>query len=295
MIPQFVKDYTLPIAIAIGIIIYPIAHYLTPLTPVLLFAMLSLTFCKISIQQLRITPSHFVLLTFQISVPLALFYIIKPYNIVVAQAIAACVIAPTATAAAVVTNKLGGNLASITTYTLISNIALALILPITIPLIAPSEHNPQLIHTITHVLKKIVPLLIVPFLLAQFIQWRLPKLQKHIVSIPDLPFYLWALALTIAIGITMQQLLEIQMEFLHIIIIAVGTLFSAFMQFGFGRFIGSRHNDAIASQQSLGQKNTILAIWICHTYLNPLSTIGPGLYILWQNLINTHQLTHQRK
>ena len=37
----------------------------------------------------------------------------------------------------------------------------------------------------------------------------------------------------------------------------------------------------------LGQKNTAFAIWIASAYLNPLSTVGPGCYILWQNIIDT--------
>jgi len=45
----------------------------------------------------------------------------------------------------------------------------------------------------------------------------------------------------------------------------------------------------------LGQKNTILAIWMAHTYLNPLSSVAPGSYVLWQNIINSCQLWKKRK
>ena len=47
--------------------------------------------------------------------------------------------------------------------------------------------------------------------------------------------------------------------------------------------------------QALGQKNTVLAIWMAYTYLNPLSSVGPGSYVLWQNLINSWQLWKKRK
>jgi len=45
----------------------------------------------------------------------------------------------------------------------------------------------------------------------------------------------------------------------------------------------------------LGQKNTVLAIWMAVTYLNPLSSVGPGSYVVWQNIINSWQLWKKRK
>jgi BASS family bile acid:Na+ symporter len=45
----------------------------------------------------------------------------------------------------------------------------------------------------------------------------------------------------------------------------------------------------------LGQKNTVLAIWMAATYLNPLTTIAPGSYVVWQNTINSWQLWKKRK
>ena len=49
------------------------------------------------------------------------------------------------------------------------------------------------------------------------------------------------------------------------------------------------------SDEALGQKNTVLAIWMAYTYLNPLSSVGPGSYVLWQNIINSYQLWKKRK
>jgi len=45
----------------------------------------------------------------------------------------------------------------------------------------------------------------------------------------------------------------------------------------------------------LGQKNTILAIWMAQMYLNPISSIAPGAYVLWQNIINSYQVWLHRK
>ena len=57
--------------------------------------------------------------------------------------------------------------------------------------------------------------------------------------------------------------------------IAVGALVACCLQFFLGKTIGSVYNDRISGGQALGQKNTILAIWMAHTYLNPLSSVAP--------------------
>ena len=66
-------------------------------------------------------------------------------------------------------------------------------------------------------------------------------------------------------------------------------------QFGIGRWLGRKYGDAVAGGQSLGQKNTVLAIWMAQTFLNPLSSVAPTAYILWQNMVNSWQLYRQER
>ena len=78
-------------------------------------------------------------------------------------------------------------------------------------------------------------------------------------------------------------------------LVALGGLFTCVVQFFFGKRIGSIYNDRISAGQALGQKNTVLAIWMASAYLHPLATIAPGSYVLWQNIINSYQLWKKRK
>ena len=50
------------------------------------------------------------------------------------------------------------------------------------------------------------------------------------------------------------------------------------------------YGDRISGGQALGQKNTGFAIWMSFAFLNPLAAVGPGSYVLWQNLFNSWQL-----
>ena len=61
-------------------------------------------------------------------------------------------------------------------------------------------------------------------------------------------------------------------------------------QFLVGRSIGTKLDNTISGGQGLGQKNTILAIWMAQTYLNPVASVAPGAYILWQNIVNSYQV-----
>ncbi|MDE7236460.1 MAG: hypothetical protein K2N66_01395, partial [Paramuribaculum sp.] len=77
--------------------------------------------------------------------------------------------------------------------------------------------------------------------------------------------------------------------------LAVGAGVACVLQFVIGRRIGCRCGDRIAGAQGLGQKNTVLAVWMALTYLNPVASIAPAAYIAWQNTINSIQLYHHAR
>lgn len=124
---NFLKNWTLPIAMlagALGYFIFANFTFLEPtkpfvntlvsyLTPFLIFGQLLLTFCKVDWRELMPSPWHGWLLLFQIvsSCVLASLLIFVPMGgsyREVFEAAMVCLICPTATAAAVITGKLGG-------------------------------------------------------------------------------------------------------------------------------------------------------------------------------------------
>ncbi len=78
------------------------------------------------------------------------------------------------------------------------------------------------------------------------------------------------------------------------IVVIIGMVVG--MQFYVDKQIGSHYNDRIAAGQGLAQKNTVLSIWIAMTFLSPTAAIGPGVCLLWQNIVNSWQIwNHGRK
>lgn len=288
------KDWTLPIAMGIGAIGYPVFMHLSFITPALIFVMLLLTFCKISLRDLRIAPMHLWLLSIQILGALLVYLLIFRFNKIVAESALICIIAPTATAAVVITSKLGGSAASVTTYTLLANIATAIAVPIIFPLIEVHPDS-SFLQAFFLILGKVFPVLIVPILLAWILQIVLPKVHRRLLTYHELSFYLWAISLTIVTAKTINSLVESPADVTTEIMIAVAALIACGLQFFLGKTIGSIYKDRISGGQALGQKNTILAIWMAYTYLNPLASVGPGSYVLWQNIVNSWQLWKKRK
>lgn len=291
---QFIKNWTLPIAMLVGVVLYPLIISLSFLTPYLIFVMLLLTFCKVSPQELKPKPLHLWLLLIQIFGAMAVYLILFQWNKIVAEGVMVCIICPTATAAAVITHKLGGSAASLTTYTLLANIGAAIAVPILFPLIE-AHADLTFWDSFLIILSKVFPLLICPFIVAWLLGKFLPKVHQKLLSYHELAFYLWGVSLAIVTAQTFSSLLNDPADGLTEIWIAIGALVACCLQFFLGKTLGSVYNDRISGGQALGQKNTILAIWMAHTYLNPLSSIGPGSYVLWQNIINSWQLWKKRK
>lgn len=203
----------------------------------------------------------------------------------------ACIICPCASAAAIVTQKLGGNIEDMTTYTFLSNFICAALIPTCFPLIEPSV-NVGFLDSFLVILNRVCLILVAPMVAAYFTKhWQIMRpLYNWIVSVRNLGFYFWAFTLTIVTGTTVKNIVHANTTVLFLVYIALLGLLLCLVQFAIGRFIGRFFDSTIESGQALGQKNTTFAIWIAFSYLNPLSSVGPGCYILWQNIINSIEL-----
>jgi len=285
----------MPISIVMGAIFYKFFMMLSFLTPYLIFVMLFLTYCNLKLKDMRLSRLHVWLILIQIFGSLAVFFALSPINITLAQGAMVCVLAPTGTAAPVITGMLKGNVGSLTAYSLISNMCVALAAPIIFPFVGSYQNLPFFESFLT-ISQRVFVLLFLPFALAMILQKFTPAVTTKIGSFSGLSFYLWSMALCVVTGRTVVFILE-QKTTSHLteVLVAAGAMVMCISQFLLGRGIGRHYDDTIAGGQGLGQKNTILAIWMAQMYLNPIASIGPGSYVLWQNIINSYQVWRHRK
>ena len=293
------KQWMLPIAMVGGVVLHDVLNEVAFVTPYLIFAMLVITFCKVKPREFKVERMSWWLLLVQITGALISYFLIAPFNEVVAQGIMICFLCPTASAAPVVTGMLGGSVSRVTTFSIMSNIAVAIIAPILFAKFTSTSTEISLSATIDaglSILKKVAPLLILPMLIAFILQRVTPKLNKTIANHHGASFYLWAVALFIVVGRAVSFMInEPREEIPSMIIIGIGAAVVCVFQFWIGRKIGAKYGDKVAGAQGLGQKNTILAIWMTLTWLHPLASVGPATYIAWQNIINSAQVYNRNR
>ena len=305
----------------IGAVFYPWLLPLKPILPWLIFFMLFFTFCKVNPLDLRLHKWHGVVLAAQLLFSFLTYILVLRLSgdPVLAQGLLMCFIMPTATAAPIIAGKMGGSIQNLTTFTLLSNFATAIIVPATFPLINPAA-DMTFWPAFLLILSRVAPLLLGPFFSAWAVRliykWRTKNEFVLPVKIAVVPFYLWVASIVVLSAVVTETVVaNFEVYLSSIIYLLIASFFICLLQFSLGKLIGywlpapSKGKDyqdvlinpaaapknmnevsSITAGQAFGQKNTSLGVWMAQTYLDPLSALGAAAYIIWQNLFNSAQL-----
>jgi BASS family bile acid:Na+ symporter len=293
---KWIKDWMLPLSILIGGLSYRWLWPLGSILPYLIFTMLLLAFCRLSPSAIRFRAGHGWLLLAQIGGGVAVYFLFVPVHKVVAEGAMISVLAPTAATSAVVTSLLGGDMGFLTGYMLVSYIAMAIVTPPLFSLAAATTGGAPFTETFFYVCRHVIPVMIVPLLLAWGLRRFIPKVHRRLDNLHGAAFYIWALSLVIVTAQTLHILTgQSQPEHRTTVLLSAVSLIFCIGQFLLGRYIGRLSGDPVSGGQGLGQKNTILAIWMAQTYLSPLSFVAPASYVLWQTIVNAVQLHRYRE
>ena len=310
---NFFRKFALPCSLVMGTVGYMIfanvpfleplgetvGPYLIDMMPVVMFALLYVTFCKIEIKEMKPQGWHFILQLIRTSLALLMVVLIfefgsNPNVKLVIEGAFICFICPTAAAVAVVTEKLGGSIGSLTTYTVIANIFTMVIIPSLFPMVEKGA-DVSFLDMSMMVFRNVTTVLVVPLFLGLLSRKYLPKFVDKVKSVKDLGFYMWCFNLTILMGETVRNLLHATVSGWTLALLLIVPLFVCLIQFAIGKAVGSHYNARISAGQALGQKNTVVGIWLTLTFLNPLAAVAPGAYVVWQNLVNGWQLWYKEK
>ena len=344
-IKSFLDRNALSLAMLVGVVGFPMFRHLTWMLPPLIFLMLFFTFCKINPLDLRMRTWHCVVLATQLILGIGIYYgllaigsevigrlgdqVIGANDIaIISQGLMLCILMPTATAAPIIAGKLGGSIQNLTSFTLLSNIATAIIVPLFFPVVNPSA-GIEFTTAFWMILKKISPLLLGPFFAAWLLRIGYNFYQRKkgcgktftlSKKWATMPFYVWVMTLIVLMADLTYTLIHQEYSYWTIGILCVGSIATCLLQFGLGRWIGLRfpattkgedYRDVlinpeaanysmeqvsrITAGQAFGQKNTTLAIWMAQAYLVPVASMAPAAYIIWQNLFNSIQLSRAGK
>ena len=309
---DFLKKWTLSSGLVIGATVYLLFSRIAPLQPigdavgpllvklltVLIFVMLYITFCKIQTGDLRPRAWHFILQAIRILLSallvLAILHTTNPMTKLVLEGAFVCVICPTAAAAPVITERLGGSIASLTIYTILANVVTSIIIPLFFPMVEKSTEI-TFLTAFNLILRRITFVLIIPLCLAMLTRKFLPNVATRIKETKNLAFYIWGFNLSIIMGLTIRNILSTQIYGTVLALLLLLPLVISILLFSIGKAVGYRYGDSISAGQALGQKNTVVGIWLTIAFLNPIASIAPCAYVVWQNLINAWQLWYKQK
>ena len=310
---KFFREFALPCSLVLGAVVYlifanvpflepfgeAVGPHLISLMPVVLFCLLYVTFCKIEIKEMKPKTWHFVLQLIRTSLAalmvLAIYLFGSNYDTkLVLEGAFICFICPTAAAVAVVTEKLGGSIGSLTTYTVIANVFTMIIIPTLFPMVEKGA-DVSFLYMSMMVFRNVTTVLVVPLILALLSRRFLPRFVDKVKSVKDLGFYMWCFNLTILMGETLRNILHATVSGWILALLLIVPLLVCLIQFCIGKAVGRHYGDSISAGQALGQKNTIVGIWLTLTFLNPLAAVAPGAYVVWQNLVNGWQLWYKEK
>lgn len=338
---KFLKKWMLPIAIALGAFLFlvlwfvrPLAEHVEPgfsvfakqIQPTLMAIMLFLQFNRVSPHDLRFRKWHFVLMGFQIVVFALLTFlaVILPdgNGRILVESAMLCFICPTASAAGVVTSKLGGSLSDTVSYVVMINVTVALVVPLAIPIVNPSSDVPFMTGFLA-ICMKVFPLLVLPLIVAWIVRYTMGRLQRWLMRYTEWAFYCWGFALCFAIYLATRALVTSGLPIWIVLLIGVISLACTLAQFGVGRAAGricaskvevnaaaggsaasrdprnaaesSAEVDTVTAGQALGQKNTGFLIWLGYSYMTPVTSVAGGLYSVFQNCINSFELYQKEK
>ena len=287
-----IRPYVLPIAIVLGLLFHTWCGLIKVIVPYLVFSILLLNFAAVNVKKLRFSMMDVWLMLYQIVVSIGMYYLLTALNVneIIAQGILVGVICPVAASVVVISCMLGANRETVTSYTIIGNLMVAVMAPIYFSFIGTNQEM-TFMTSFLMIFKKIGTVIALPFFVALIGQNFMPKVNDFFCRIKGLSFYLWAMALTITLGQTIDfMFLEGKENMSAIIWLGIASVVFCAIQFGLGKFIGYKYGDIIAGGQLLGQKNSAMGIWMANTYLNPLASIFPAMYSIWQNLFNSIQL-----
>lgn len=309
---SFFKRFSLPVSLLVGVVSYlmfsqieilePIGDVAGPLflniMPVVLFTILYVTFCKIQIKEMKPRTWHFILQGIRIALSGFFVWLITLTSDadvkLLLEGMFICIICPTAAAAPVVTEKLGGSIGSLTIYTIIANVVTSVIIPLFFPMVEKSA-DIEFFAAVLMVLKNVTIVLVVPLVLALTSRKVIPSFTSWLAKKKDLGFYLWCVNLAIVSGVTMRNILLSTVSGHTLVLLIILPLFVTIALFAIGKAVGRPFGDSISAGQALGQKNTVVGIWLTISFLNPLAAVAPGAYVLWQNMVNAWQLWYKDK
>jgi len=273
------KGLSLLFTMLIGALV-PQGHVFSDWIQYLLMVMLFFAFLDI---EFKFQKSVLWVLLANVVVAFIAYWVLVPFNLMLALAAFMTAIAPTAIAAPVIISFIQREVEYVVASVVLTNIASAFVVPVALPFLIGT----QIQISIWEVLRPVMVVMFVPLILAQSVKVLSSNAKSFIRKGKVVSFPVWLVNLFIISAKASDFLRSDNIDsFSTLAIISVVSLVICIVNFSVGALLGGRSHRQEASQ-ALGQKNLSFVIWIALTFINPLVALGPMFYILYHHIFNS--------
>ncbi len=210
--------------------------------------------------------------------------------------------APVGTAVPVLTSLLDADVEFAVTGQIFSNFCMALLLPIIVPLALMTQATnavaaPSFMELLWGVLSRASTLILIPGAVVILLRLIRPSSREWAPKLKDVSLALWIFTLTVIAGRAVMQLNASGLPWWELGSVFLVSLSLCALSYYIGLFMG-RPDYAVECQVALGQKSTIITLYLAMTFggNEPLIFFAPIFYSVVQNLLNSCMVgRHARK
>lgn len=273
------------LVIVLGIV-FPIAHQFTFLIRYTLMVMLFFAFLNVRFSREILQPGHLAVLAANLLLPLLAYWLLHPLGQAPALAAFVVAMAPTAAGAPVIAAFLRCRVEFVTTSVLLTSPTVALILPLLLPYFVEVQTD----ISVGAILLPTAAIVFIPLVLSQALRRISPQIAGQLNRFRGIAFYLFLANVHIASARATRFIgYETDTPWSTLLLIALVIALLCLVQFQVGARLAG-HSGRLESSLALGRKNTMFALWVALTFIDPVVALGPIFYILWQNAYNSWQL-----
>lgn len=259
--------------------------------------MLGIAFIGVDVSRVRIGLRHVLLVAGTLLLAYTPWFLLNACNLpVLALAAFFAAIAPVGTAVPVLTGLLDGDVEFSVSAQLLSNLGMAVLLPLLVPPVIASADTPEFSVLFWGVLGKVSSLILIPAAVVTLIRLIHPRAKAWAPKLKDYSLYVWIFTLTIMAGRAVMQVKQAPFpieEMLGVIFVALALCAASYY---LGTLIGyPKHS--MECKVALGQKSTIVTIYLALTFAHeyPLVFFAPIFYSVTQNILNAVMVSRHEK
>ena len=281
------KSILLCLAITIGLLV-PGLGELSWAIRAMVMLMLTQGFLTVAFRKDMLSKELFFVMLANLLIPIPAYLLASMVGEREAEAAFLIAAAPAAVASPIVIGFIRKRTDFVAMAVIVTNILMVFTLPVAIPFVTTQlEAGGE--DTRYQIIFSVMFTIALPFLLALLLRYIGGRVYRYAVWTKRFSLYIWlcAIILACAKARSFVSAHDVPPDMLYSIAAVSAGLCA--VNFGLGYLLGGRKFPR-ESSQSLGQKNTLFAVWVGLTFFNPVSVIAPVAYIIFQNIYNALQI-----